>query len=134
MKNKISLKFSFRKRMINIFDLFVAKQTSFISQVVSYHVCFAGPLHPATLWYFSVLPATMYLMSLPSENYISFSFHIEWDMIVVTVLLLILNQMEFHLVQNRKGNCHHDHISFNMKGNGNLVFSVYGLTGTLPHP
>ena len=25
----------------------------------------------------------------------------------------LLNQMEFHLVQNRKENCHHDHIPFN---------------------
>ena len=33
--------------------------------------------------------------------------------------------MEFHLVQNRKENCHRDHISFNVKGNGNIVFSVY---------
>ena len=31
-------------------------------------------------------------------------------MIVVTVFLSILNQMEFHLVENRKENCHHDHI------------------------
>ena len=38
------------------------------------------------------------------EIYISISFQIEWDMIVVTVLLSILNQMEFHLVQNRKEN------------------------------
>ena len=36
-----------------------------------------------------------------------------------------LNQMEFHLVQNRKENCHHDHIPINVKGNGNIVFSVY---------
>ena len=41
---------------------------------------------------------------------ISISFQIEWDMIVVTVFLSILNQMDFHLVQNRKENCHHDHI------------------------
>ena len=34
-------------------------------------------------------------------------------MIVVTVFHLILNQME---------NCHHDHISFNLKGIGNLFF------------
>ena len=34
------------------------------------------------------------------------------------------NQMEFHLVQNRKENCHHDHIPFNVKGIGNIVFSV----------
>ena len=49
---------------------------------------------------------------------------IEWDMIVVTVFLSILNQMEFNLVQNRKENCNHDHIPFNLKGNGNIVFSV----------
>ena len=30
---------------------------------------------------------------------------IEWDMIVVTVFLSILNQMEFNLVQNWKENC-----------------------------
>ena len=35
-----------------------------------------------------------------------------------------LNQMEFHLVQNREENCHHDHIPFNVKGNGIVVFSV----------
>ena len=33
------------------------------------------------------------------ENYISNSLQIEWDMIVVTVILSILNQIEFHLVQ-----------------------------------
>ena len=63
------------------------------------------------------------------ENYISlyilsYPFHIEWDMIVVTVLLSILTQMKFHSVQNRKENCHHDHIPFNVKGNENIVFSV----------
>jgi len=58
------------------------------------------------------------------ENYISISFQIEWDMIVVTVYHSILNQMELHLVQNRKENCHHDHIPYNVKGNGNIVFSV----------
>ena len=35
------------------------------------------------------------------EKLYSISFHIKWDMIVVTVFLSILNQMEFHLVQNR---------------------------------
>ena len=29
-----------------------------------------------------------------------------------------------HFVQNRKENCHHDHIPFNVKGIGNIVFSV----------
>jgi len=38
--------------------------------------------------------------------------------------LSILNQMEIHLVQNRKENCHHDQIPFNVKGSGNIVFSV----------
>ena len=59
------------------------------------------------------------------ENYISISFHIEKDMIVVTVFYSILNQMEFYLVQNGMETCHHDHILFNVKGNGNIVFSVY---------
>ena len=27
--------------------------------------------------------------------------------------------------ENRKENCHHDHIPLNVKGNGNIVFSVY---------
>ena len=37
------------------------------------------------------------------ENYTSNSFHIEWDMITVTVYLSILNQMEFHscIISNR---------------------------------
>ena len=26
--------------------------------------------------------------------------------------------------ENRKENCHHDHIPFNVKGNGNIVFSM----------
>ena len=32
---------------------------------------------------------------------------------------------EVHLVQNRKENCYHDHIPFDLKGNGMLVFSVH---------
>ena len=46
-------------------------------------------------------------------------------MIVRKVFLSILNQMEFHWIQNRMENCHHDHIPLNLKGNGNIVFSVY---------
>ena len=46
-------------------------------------------------------------------------------MILVTVFLSILNQLEIHLVQNWKKNCHHDHIRFNLKGNRILVFSVW---------
>ena len=45
-------------------------------------------------------------------------------MTVVTVFLSILKQIKFHLVQNLKENCHHDHIPFNVKGIGNTVFSV----------
>ena len=48
---------------------------------------------------------------------------------VATIFLSILNQMEFHLVQNRKEDCHHDHIQFNLEGNENIVFSVYGMEG-----
>ena len=43
---------------------------------------------------------------------------------MVTVFLSILDQMDFHLPQDRKENCHHDHIPFNLTGNGILVFSV----------
>ena len=40
------------------------------------------------------------------ENYISISLHIEWDMIVVTVFEFhLVDQIQFHLVQNLKENC-----------------------------
>ena len=57
-------------------------------------------------------------------------------MIVGTVFLSILNQMEFYLVQNLKENCHHDHIPFNLKGKGNVVFLVYTRTRShfVPEP
>ena len=45
-----------------------------------------------------------------------------------SIFLSILNQMEFHFVQYRKENCHHDHIPFNVKGNGIRVFSVRKMT------
>ena len=48
-------------------------------------------------------------------------------MIVVTVFYSILNLMEIHVVQNRKENCHHDHIPFHLKGNRIQIFSVCGL-------
>ena len=54
------------------------------------------------------------------ENYISISFHIEWDMIVVTVFEPNWNSIWFK-------NCHRDHIPFIVKGNGNIVLSVYSL-------
>ena len=38
-----------------------------------------------------------------------------------------LNQIKFHLVQNRNQSCHHDHIPFNVKGIGSIVFSVIGV-------
>ena len=68
-------------------------------------------------------PAYIILYTEKIISYRSYPIHIEWDMIVVTVFLLILNQMGFHMVQNRKENCHYDHIPFNVKGNGNIVFS-----------
>ena len=43
------------------------------------------------------------------------------------VFLSILHQLEFYLVLNRKENCHHDHIPFNVKGNRIRVFSVWRL-------
>ena len=33
--------------------------------------------------------------------------------------------MKFHLAQNRNENCHHNHIPFDLKGNENIVFSVW---------
>ena len=32
--------------------------------------------------------------------------------------------------ENRKENCHHDHIAFNLEGNGNLVLSAYVVSGS----
>ena len=58
------------------------------------------------------------------ENSYSIFFQIEWDMVVVTVFLSILNKMDFHLVQNPKENCPHDLIPCNSKGNGIQVFSA----------
>ena len=55
------------------------------------------------------------------ENHTSILPHIERDMIAVTGLPSILNQKEFQFVQNRKENCHHDHIPFNLKEDGNIV-------------
>ena len=51
-----------------------------------------------------VLPGKQLPSDVHWKNFISISFHIEWDMIVMTVFLPILNQMEFHSVQNRKEN------------------------------
>ena len=42
--------------------------------------------------------------------------------------------MEIHLVQIRKENCHHDHIPFNVKRNGNIVFSAYTVSKLPPNP
>ena len=52
---------------------------------------------------FSLSSARCYKSSACWENSYSISFQIEWDMIVVTVFLSILNQMDFHLVQKSKG-------------------------------
>ena len=61
--------------------------------------------------------------------------YIESDMIVVTVFHSILNQMEIHLVQNRKESCHHDHIPFEVKGKENIDFSVcHGRGGIFSAP
>ena len=84
---------------------------------------FSGDLHyhPVTRkQYWQIKMDGWVKVNIHWENNISISFHIEWDMIVVTVFLSILNQLEFHLVQNWKKNCYHDHISFNLKENWNL--------------
>ena len=50
---------------------------------------------------------------------------VEKQSAAIQMNLRILNQMDFHLVQNRKENYHHDHIPFNVKGIGSIVFSVH---------
>ena len=60
-----------------------------------------------------------------SEKYISISFQIERNIIVMRVFLSILNSMEFHLVKNRESICHYDHISFNLNGNRNMFLWVH---------
>ena len=60
------------------------------------------------------------------ENYVSISFHIELDMIVVTVFLSILNQMKFHLVHKIERKTVTTIISHSIwKEIGNIVFSVF---------
>ena len=66
-------------------------------------------------WGPRIFSGLMDIWAVHWENYISISFYFEWDMIVVTVFLSILNQMEIQLAQNRKENCHHDHIPFEVK-------------------
>ena len=83
------------------------------------------PYH-LTVWWLHTEAVLSYQITclMHWENMYSISFQIEWDMVVVTAFFSILNQMEFHLVQNRKENCHHDHIPFNLKGNRIRVSSV----------
>ena len=71
-----------------------------------------------TIWYGLGWPLNL-------ENYVSISFHTEWDMIVVTVFLSILNQMEIHLVQKIERKTVSTIIHpFNLKGNRIRDFSV----------
>ena len=52
----------------------------------------------------------------------------------MTVFLLILKQMEFHLVQNRKGRLSPQPYPFDLKENRNKVFSVCKLKSEyFPH-
>ena len=39
--------------------------------------------------------------------------------------------MVFNLVQNRKENCHHDHIPFNVKGIGNICCLLVSIKGII---
>ena len=51
-----------------------------------------------------------------SENFLSNSFQIKRNTIVVTALLLIMNQTEVCSVHNRKVSYHYGRIPFNLKG------------------
>ena len=50
---------------------------------------------------------------------------------LVLLMTIILRKLYFQFLSHWMGydrhheNCHHDHIPFNLKGNGNIVFSVY---------
>ena len=78
------------------------------------------------IWYSTCTRRPLHgLIILHWEYLYCISFQIEWDMIMVTVFLSILNQMDIHLVQNRKENSHHDHTTFKSKGIGIEVFSVW---------
>ena len=54
--------------------------------------------------------AIIHIISLQysSGKYISYSFEIESNTILMTVFLLIMNQKDFRLVHNQKENCHYD--------------------------
>ena len=49
-------------------------------------------------------------------------FGIQRNVIVVTVFLSTLIQMELHSAQNWKENCHHDHIPFNFERKWKSIF------------
>ena len=48
-------------------------------------------------------------------------------MIVVTVIHLMMHQVEFPFVHNQKENCHNDCIPFNLKVIRNIVLRVQAL-------
>ena len=75
------------------------------------------------------------LVSYHWVNYISISFHIERDMIDWSWWQFFFGFRTKWIsiwFQNRKENCHHDHIPFNVKENGNIVFSVRTLREIFP--
>ena len=49
----------------------------------------------------------------------------EWNMIVVTLFLFIMNSTEFHFAYNKMENCHYNHIPFIMKGIVNIFLFFY---------
>ena len=52
-----------------------------------------------------------------------FRFWTKWNFIWLKIESKIVSALSYP-IQNRKENCHHDHIPFNLKGIGNIVFSV----------
>ena len=91
------------------------------------------------------MPSIMFLMSdnrgcflalkrvcSHSEKQVSNSFQIEGKMVMMTVLLLNMNPMEFNLVHNQNENCHHDHIPFNLKGIRNIFLWVQRVSRIFP--
>ena len=106
-------------------------------------ICTTNKMHRQTDTYWPSSRMHQEIIEAPNSNQIIFSctlqpfhalsfqsmfsinsFHIEWDMIIVTVFLSMMNQMEFHLVQNWKENCHHDHIPFNVEGKNIRIYTI----------
>ena len=73
-------------------------------------------------WKWENIPIFLLKLNGNGKIYLHFHSNFHWNMIMVIVFLSIMNQMEFFLFQNREERCHHDHIPFDLNGNGDIFF------------